>query len=171
MNYLCNNNFKVMTKISDLIRDKIDPEHKGFRHTLLYKMLIGLTLLVILGVIYNVFIRRSSTKDLTDDESEEEAARKATLDTFDIVGDYLWPADKTAKPADDANDDDGDAKPIEHEKKKPVAEAASDEDIKNAIGDEDVKTETTSPTDPAAEKKTDAPKVEKMDKPTVEEIE
>ena len=88
-----------------------------------------------------------------------------------IVGDYLWPADKTAKPADDANDDDGDAKPIEHEKKKPVAEAASDEDIKNAIGDEDAKTETTSPTDPAAEKKTDAPKVEKMDKPTVEEIE
>ena len=153
-----------MTKISDLIRDKIDPEHKGFRHTLLYKMLIGLALLVILGVIYNVFIRRSSTQDLTDDESEEEAARKATLDTFDVVGDYLW-------PADDADDDDGDAKSIEHEKKKPVAEAASDEDIKNAIGDEDAKAETTMPSDPAAEKKMDAPKVEKMDKPTVEEIE
>ena len=52
-----------------------------------------------------------------------------------------------------------------------MAEAASDEDIKNAIGDEDAKAETTMPSDPAAEKKMDAPKVEKMDKPTVEEIE
>ena len=160
-----------MTKVTDKILDLVDPKHEGFRHTLLFKVLIGLALLILLGIIYNVFIRRSTTKDLTDDQKEQEAARKASLDTLDVVGDYLWPADKTAKPADDADDDDGDAKSIEHEKKKPVAEAASDEDIKNAIGDEDAKAETTMPSDPAAEKKMDAPKVEKMDKPTVEEIE
>lgn len=92
-----------MTKITDKLYDFIDPHHKGFRHTLAFKILIGFAVLVMLGVIYNVFIRRSQTQDMTDDEKDEQAARKAALDTLDVVGDYLWPDTKPAKQ--DKNDD------------------------------------------------------------------
>lgn len=162
-----------MTKVTDKLYDLIDPNHKGFRHTLLFKILIGLALLIILGIIYNVFIRRSTTKDMTDDEKEEEAARKASLDTLDVVGDYLWPDVKPAKDSSsDKKDEEVEGKPVEHVKEQPVAEAATEEDIENATGDGSAKSdETTNSESPSTEKKSDAPKVEKMDKPTVEEIE
>ena len=160
-----------MTKITDKLYDFIDPHHKGFRHTLAFKILIGFAVLVMLGVIYNVFIRRSQTQYMTDDEKDEQAARKAALDALDVVGDYLWPDTKPAKQ--DKNDDkeEEEGKPVEHVKEVPIAAAATDEDIKNATGqDADSKDAPTTEETPK-EKKTEAPKVEKMDKPTVEEIE
>lgn len=159
-----------MTKVTDKIRDLVDPQHKGFRHTLLFKILIGLALLILLGIIYNVFIRRSTTADMTDDEKDAEAARKASLDTLDVVGDYLWPDVKPAKDTTTDKKEEVD-KPVEHVKEQPVAEAATEEDIENATGENSDNTEQTTTTEPAAEKKQDVPKVEKMDKPTVEEIE
>lgn len=160
-----------MTKVTDKIRDLIDPHHKGFRHTLMFKILIGVALLVILGIIYSVYIRRSTTKDLTDDEKEEEAARKAALDTLDVVGDYLWPDPKPAKTDNDDKSDEEETKPVEHVKEQPVAEAATEEDIENATGESSDKNEETPSTETTTDKKTETPKVEKLDKPTVEEIE
>ena len=159
-----------MTKVTDKILDLVDPKHEGFRHTLLFKVLIGLALLILLGIIYNVFIRRSTTKDLTDDQKEQEAARKASLDTLDVVGDYLWPDVKQPAKEDEKKNKETD-KPVEHATEKPVAEAATEEDIENATGESNTSTEETPAAEPSTEKKVEAPKVEKMDKPTVEEIE
>lgn len=161
-----------MTKVTDKIKDLIDPKHKGFTHTLTFRILIGLGVLIVLGIIYNVFVVRSHTENLTDDEKEEEAARKASMDTIDVVGDYLWPEDKTAKPEkEDEKKDEDEGKPVEHAQEQPVAEAATDEDIENATGENTDGTEQKTSDETSKEKKVEAPKVEKMDKPTVEEIE
>ena len=72
-----------MTKVTDKILELVDPKHEGFRHTLLFKVLIGLALLILLGIIYNVFIRRSTTKDLTDDQNRRLPARhRSTRSTW-----------------------------------------------------------------------------------------
>ena len=121
-----------MTKVTDKIKNLIDPKHKGFRKTITFKVLIGLAALILLGIIYNVFIRRSQTQDMTDDEKEEEAARKAALDTMDVVGDYLWPDSKPAKKEKQEDEKEEEGKPVEHAKESPVAAAATEEDIENA---------------------------------------
>lgn len=161
-----------MTKVTDKIKDWIDPQHKGFRHTWLFKVVIGFALLVLLGIIYNVFIRGNDERNMTEDEQNAEAARKAELDTLDVVGDYLWPDVKAAK-GDDKDDDDSKEKEgevVEHAKEVPMAEAATEEDIENATGQP---TDVQENNKDAAthEKKAESPKIETMDKPTVEEIE
>lgn len=162
-----------MTKVTDKIKNLIDPKHKGFRKTITFKVLIGLAALILLGIIYNVFIRRSQTQDMTDDEKEEEAARKAALDTMDVVGDYLWPDSKPAKKEKQEDEKEEEGKPVEHAKESPVAAAATEEDIENATGQttDDKTAPSSSANEISGDKKSDAPKVEKMDKPTVEEVE
>lgn len=162
-----------MTKVTDKIKNLIDPKHKGFRKTITFKVLIGLAALILLGIIYNVFIRRSQTQDMTDDEKEEEAARKAALDTMDVVGDYLWPDSKPAKKEKQEEEEEEEGKPVEHAKESPVAAAATEEDIENATGQttDDKTAPSSSANEISGDKKSDAPKVEKMDKPTVEEVE
>ena len=162
-----------MTKVTDKIKNLIDPKHKGFRKTITFKVLIGLAALILLGIIYNVFIRRSQTQDMTDDEKEEEAARKAALDTMDVVGDYLWPDSKPAKKEKQEDEKEEEGKPVEHAKESPVAAAATEEDIENATGQttDDKTAPSSSANEISGDKKADAPKVEKMDKPTVEEVE
>lgn len=164
-----------MTKVTDKIYDIIDPKHKGFRHTLTFKILIGLAVLILLGIIYNVFIRRSQTADMTDDEKNEEAARKASLDTIDVVGDYLWPDVKPAKTDnEEKKDEEEEGKPVEHAQEQPVADAATEEDIENATGQNAESSDASADDEQSKDKKDkkpEAPKVEKMDKPTVEEIE
>ena len=162
-----------MTKVTDKIKNLIDHKHKGFRKTITFKVLIGLAALILLGIIYNVFIRRSQTQDMTDDEKEEEAARKAALDTMDVVGDYLWPDSKPAKKEKQEDEKEEEGKPVEHAKESPVAAAATEEDIENATGQttDDKTAPSSSANEISGDKKSDAPKVEKMDKPTVEEVE
>lgn len=162
-----------MTKVTDKIKNLIDPKHKGFRKTITFKVLIGLAALILLGIIYNVFIRRSQTQDMTDDEKDEEAARKAALDTMDVVGDYLWPDSKPAKKEKQEDEEEEEGKPVEHAKESPVAAAATEEDIENATGQttDDKTAPSSSANEISGDKKSDAPKVEKMDKPTVEEVE
>ena len=161
----------IMTKVTDKIDDLIDPKHTGFRHTLTFKVLIGMAALVLLGVIYNVFIRRSQTKDMNDDEKEEEAARKASLDTIDVVGDYLWPDTKPAKQDKQEDTKEEEGKPVEHVKEIPVADAATEEDIENATGQATDDKAASTTEEATKDKKVEVPKVEEMDKPTVEEIE
>lgn len=159
-----------MTKVTDKIRDLIDPRHEGFRHTMLFKVLIGLALLILLGVIYSVFISPDERQTMTDDESESEAARQAALDTLDVVGDYLWPGAKTDNADDGKKKDEEEAKPIEHAQAAPQAEAATDEDIEAATGQLPENNEEKT-SEQQKEKKEEVPKMEVMSKPTVQEIE
>lgn len=161
-----------MAKVTDKIRDLIDPKHKGFRHTILFRILIALALLIVLGIIYNVFIRPSSDSNTSDDDSDAEAACEAELDTIDVVGDYLWPGlkDQNKQKEDSDKTDEEETKPVEHAVSAPQADAATEEDIEDATGPTPQITED--PTLPSTkDNKQDAQKVETMDKPTVEKIE
>ncbi len=160
-----------MTKVTDKIRDLIDPKHEGFRHTVWFKILLGLLLLILLGVVYSVFIRPNKQEQAPTDERDSEAAREAELDTFDIVGDYLWPNVKGSKDTIEGKKDDraNDTKPVEHAQAAPEAEAATDEDIEEATGQKPEAGSNDAATTPK-EAKPVAPKVENMDKPTVEKI-
>lgn len=157
-----------MTKVTERIRDLIDPRRKGFRHTLIFKLLIGLLLLLLLGLIYRTFIKPSDKRDMTDDEREAEAAREAELDTVDIVGDYLWPGvkQKTVK----GNKSDGKEEPVEHAQAAPQADAATDEDIEEATNQGNEASDEQE-IEPQKEKNNEMPKVETMGRPTVEKIE
>lgn len=165
------NKLTTMTKVTDKIRDLIDPKHEGFRHTVWFKILLGLLLLILLGVVYSVFIRPNKQSRTSSDEREAEAAREAELDTLDVVGDYLWPDVKGSKDTEEEKKDDkeDETKPVEHAQAAPEAAAATDEDIEEATGQAP---ETGSNETGTASKDTKptAPKVENMDKPTVEKI-
>lgn len=61
----------------------------GLTHALSFKVLCGLAILFVLGVLYNFVVKEEPNISKEDNEVEEQ--RKAAQDTLDVVGDYLWP--------------------------------------------------------------------------------
>jgi len=59
-------------------------QHK-FRKSLTFKVLCGLVVLLVLGLVYN-FIVAADDAPMTEEEQEEVQQRNADRDTIDIVG-------------------------------------------------------------------------------------
>lgn len=60
----------------------------SFRNSFTLKIVIGIMVITLLGILYNQFVKSKET--ITAEQIEEEKREAATLDTLDIVGDYLW---------------------------------------------------------------------------------
>ena len=74
-----------------------DPMHKGFRHTVWFKVLCGLLVILLLAIIYHVAFSTDDSSSLNDQDKLDKVRREAELDTVDIVGDYLFPKSKAKK--------------------------------------------------------------------------
>lgn len=74
-----------------------DPMHKGFKHTVWFKILCGLLVILLLAIIYHLAFSNDDTSSFDDQEKLDKARREAELDTVDIVGDYLFPKMKAKK--------------------------------------------------------------------------
>ncbi|GAB6982085.1 hypothetical protein [Prevotella dentasini] len=145
----------------------------GFRHSLTFKLLCGLVVLFLLGMLYNWIVNDDDTV-ADEQEQVEEQKRKASLDTLDIVGDYLWPRMKPSK--EDMMTDEEKAKAAEAAKK-----GSSDKAEEDAAAVRAVKIPDAAPVDevapasvPSAGPAPEAapvPSVEKISAPRVESIE
>lgn len=153
------------------IKDKIDPKHKGFTHTWMFKVLYGLLLLFLFAILYNFVVREDDNSQLSDeDQKRAEEESNAQLDTLDVIGDYLWPNLKhiQAKAGDDSKMPKEEVKPGVVQKSAPPVEAAAatEQDIKAATG-----FSGTSDANVSSSSKTITPKVEQMEAPKVQQME
>ena len=145
----------------------------GFRYSVTLKILCGLVLLFFLGLLYNWVV---DGEDVVVDSQEEveEQQRKASLDTIDIVGDYLWPRMKSRK--EDMMTDEERAKAAEAARKAADdkafrAAADSHADEPKPIDPVTEPAPATVPTTESAAKPSALPTIEKAPAPRVETIE
>ncbi|WP_028898060.1 hypothetical protein [Prevotella sp. HUN102] len=141
---------------------------RGFRHSLTFKILCGMAVLFVLGIIYNMIVAEDA--EVASEIKEEEEMRKAALDTLDIIGDYLWPNAKPVVSKDTAavkkeEDRKGD------ERKEDKNEGKTSREIE--MPEVQLPPAPAPATDPipAIDPKPSAPTVEKMDASKVEKIE
>lgn len=144
-------------------------QHK-FRKSLTFKVLCGLVVLLVLGLVYN-FIVAADDAPMTEEEQEEVQQRNADRDTIDIVGNYLWPDMKPSKEKETADEDktadaekDKNAKD-EKGKASSEKEQATHHDAPIAAPAPDIAPSSDLPA------KQTAPSIEKMDAPRIEKIE
>lgn len=149
----------------------VDPQHKGFFHTRLFKVVCGLFAIMIILILYNCIVRDTPS---TPEEEAEQQAKEMLLDTFDVVGDYLFKTPEQSK-VEEATDEQ---KAEQEQAKKEMAKEsgakttekddhADDEMIESA----DISSDTK-PAPPAPEVKKPAEStVEKMESPQVAPIE
>lgn len=146
----------------------INGKKQGFRHSLTFKILCGLTALFVLGIIYNMIVAEDD--ELDREMKEEEEMRKAELDTLDIIGDYLWPDAKPSISKDTAA--------VKKEENRKTDERKNGENEGKTSRDIEMPEVQLPPapapaTDPipTIDPKPSAPTIEKMDAPKVEKIE
>ena len=149
---------------------------KAFTHTRTFKVLCGVVIVMLVLTLYNCVVRDDrSRSDMTPEQQEALEMEKAELkDTFDVVGDYLFPAQKHS--ADELmTDEEREARGNGGEKKAeekltetqvPTVKAESDgEDI---VESADLRSDTrVAPAAPASPE----PSVEKLESPKVTPIE
>lgn len=155
-----------------------DPEHRGFRHTIWFKILCGFLVLLFLGCMYSLLFGGGKENAMSDEEQQEEARRKAELDTLDVVGNYLFPNDRPRKKDSTKVDDKAQREAAEAEAKakaeaERLAKEAEETEGENAdveIGgteaDPSASATPTTPEIPAAK-----PKIEKLSTPKATPLE
>lgn len=69
-------------------------KNKKFTKTLTFRVLCIIAAILVGGLIYNfvVNIKKESEKTVEEEQAEQQA--KASNDTIDIIGDYLWTTSK-----------------------------------------------------------------------------
>ncbi len=70
-----------------------------FTKSIKFKLIIALLICIAFGAFYNFVI--SPSTDIDQNQIVEEEQHKATLDTLDIVGDYLWKGKRLKDKIDD----------------------------------------------------------------------
>lgn len=148
-------------------------KRKGCLHTLLFGVVCGIAAIFLLFASYNMIVRTNGST-ATEMEQEEEDMRKALLDTFDVVGDYLFPRQK-ADREDLMTDAEKEAE------LKGVGKDIGETDISvsaNAVSDEgnDIMESADISSDPNPVPSTSresslTPTVEKLESPTITPIE
>ncbi len=85
---------KKLQEMKRKVENTVDPKHKGFFHTRLFKVFATFFAIVIALILYNCVVRDTPS---TPEEEAEQQAKEQYLDTFDVVGDYLFktPQQKT----------------------------------------------------------------------------
>lgn len=155
-------------KIKKSTEHAVDPNNKGCLHTLTFKVLCGLTVILALGMLYN-WIVRDDNPDVTEQEQEEKVVREAQRDTLDVVGDYLW-KEPAIRPGDVVPDEHKE----EEEQLKEKAKREVEEEARKAKEDA-MKAETevsgTEVQESQVSSSSNGPTVEKVEAPKVAPIE
>jgi len=156
--------------IKEKMEKKVDAKHKGCLHTMLFKVVCGIVAIFLLFALYNIIVLTDKAP-ATLTEQEEEATRKALLDTFDIVGDYFFPNQK-ADMEDLLTDEEREAAKKEGktgDDEKTMAQEVIEPSMESEIIES---ADVSSDAPPVAEpQQTPAPTVEKLESPTVTPIE
>ena len=154
---------------------KNNKKHK-FTNSLTFKILCGAVVLFVLGLLYNLVI--AGNDEVTEEQVQEEQQRNATLDTLDVIGDYLWPNQKPrgedlltdkekAKQAEEAK------KAAEEAKKKSTNVAEKQSNDINIEKDAAIPlpAPAADPVSKTESKATSNPTIEKVSTPKIEQIE
>lgn len=83
--------------IKSKIEKKVDPQHQGFFHTRTFHILLCVGIVLIILILYNCVIRTDKVAVTPEQEELNQQHESMYLDTFDVVGDYLFPPLKTSK--------------------------------------------------------------------------
>lgn len=84
-------------EIKSKIEKKVDPQHQGFFHTRTFHILLCVGIVLIILILYNCVIRTDKAAVTPEQEELNQQHESMYLDTFDVVGDYLFPPLKTSK--------------------------------------------------------------------------
>ncbi|MBO7581037.1 MAG: hypothetical protein J6T38_05900 [Bacteroidaceae bacterium] len=133
---------------------------------LFLRIFAGIVVILFIMVIYNCVVRTDDDPQKLEKLEEEKAREAMYADTFDVVGDYLFPNQKVSNEdmALESDKDKKDEKASDDTKKKLEKSIVDDDD--EIIESADISSDPT-PAPPAPP----APQVEKMDKPTVTSVE
>lgn len=131
------------------------------------RIAIGIVVIIIIFTIYNCVVSDDRTQILTP-EQEEQAAQEASAvkDTFDVVGDYLFPTMGNSKD-ELMTDDEREGKTTQQEEKKEQKTTVKDDDD-DIVESADISSDTK-PAPPAPKVVTEPAEAPKA--PTVTPIE
>lgn len=134
---------------------------------LFLRIFAGIVVILFIMVIYNCVVRTDDDPQKLEKLEEEKAREAMYADTFDVVGDYLFPNQKVSNEdmALEADKDKKDEKASDEGSKKKEKTSADDDDDE-IIESADISSDPT-PAPPAPP----APAVEQMSKPTVTSVE
>lgn len=138
-------------------------KHKG----LFMRLFGGVVVILLILVIYNCVVRTDDDPQNLERIEAEKAREAMYADTFDVVGDYLFPNQKVSNEdmALEADKDKKDEKASDEGSKKNEKTSADDDDDE-IIESADISSDPT-PAPPAPP----APAIEQMSKPTVTSVE
>lgn len=150
-------------------------KNKKFTKTLTFRVLCIIAAILVGGLIYNfvVNIKKESEKTVEEEQAEQQA--KASNDTIDIIGDYLWTTSKKnteevsennqalKNAAEKAAKDEKD-KAIRAARKDPIPVPVVPQSSNTNSSKPETMTKSGTPakSSPSTDK-VDAPKVEKID--------
>ena len=138
------------------------PTWKEFWHSTMFKVLGGLFVLVLFGILYNLMTRKRQYA--VDEEAQAaEQRRVSALDTLDVVGDYLFPnapLQKDMEKETDKEEKDKDEKKSDQRESTAIESA---EIMESADPSSDPTPEPTPSIKPVEIKKADAPTVETIE--------
>lgn len=139
-------------------------KHKG----LFMRLFGGVVVILFVLVIYNCVVRANRDPDRLERLEEEKAREAMYADTFDVVGDYLFPNQKASSEdmALESEKDKKDEKSADDSNKKKSESAAPDGNEEEIIESADISSDPT-PAPPAPP----APPIEQMSKPSVTTVE
>lgn len=134
---------------------------------LFLRIFAGIVVILFIMVIYNCVVRTDDDPQKLEKLEEEKAREAMYADTFDVVGDYLFPNQKVSNEdmALEADKDKKDEKASDEGSKKKEKTSADDDDDE-IIESADISSDPT-PAPPAPP----APAIEQMSKPTVTSVE
>ena len=150
-------------------------KNKKFTKTLTFRVLCIIAAILVGGLIYNfvVNIKKESEKTVEEEQAEQQA--KASNDTIDIIGDYLWTTSKKNTEEVSENDQalkNAAEKAAKDEKDKAIRAARKDpipvpvvpqsSNTNSSKPETMTKSGTPAKSSPLTDK-VDAPKVEKID--------
>lgn len=96
---------------------------KKITKTLTFKIICAVIALMILGIAYNFVVNIKDTPPKIDEEQEEEQV-KASKDTIDIIGDYLWGSPKKSETKETENAQDATEEEEKEQKTKDTKSAS-----------------------------------------------
>lgn len=147
---------------------------KELMHSRLFKVICGVVIVLLILVLYNCVVRENRDSNLTPEQQEAIEMEKAELkDTFDVVGDYLFPPQKHS--ADELlTDDEREARNNGDKKTDEKITETHVETVSNAPSEDDIVESADLRSDvhkaPAAPPPAE-PSVEKVESPKVTPIE
>lgn len=140
-----------------------------FIHTRAFKICCGVVAVVIIFSIYNCIVSDERVTPLTPEQEEQAAQEQAAYkDTFDVVGDYLFPSMGNSRDellTDDEKEGKTEQKEEKQQSKAPDVDDVHDEDF---IESADISSDTK-PAPPAPAPRD--PGVEQLETPKITPVE